>query len=104
MPQQKRLKLLKDIKNFKVVGFEAVARYLGFHVTHDARLLPSSEGLLCYRTSVMWMASIESDRILVQDLDSLYLNRVDVVRCTVAAVRKLSCAGFLSEVGICRQA
>ena len=45
--------------------------YLGFHVTHDARQLPSSEGLLCYRTSVMWIVSIKSDRILSQDLVSL---------------------------------
>ena len=55
----------------KSVGFEVVTPYLGFHVTHDARLLPSSEGLLCYRTSVMWMVSIQSDRILAQDLVSL---------------------------------
>ena len=45
--------------------------YLGFHITHDARLLPSSEGLLCYRTSVMWIVSIKSDRIPSQDLVSL---------------------------------
>ena len=44
--------------------FEIGAKYLGFHVTHDARLLPSSEGLLWYRTSVIWVVLIESDRTL----------------------------------------
>ena len=50
---------------------EIVAAYLGFHVAHDAHLLPSSEGLLCYRTSAILVLSIESDRILSQDLVSL---------------------------------
>ena len=48
-----------------------LASYRRFHVTHDAHLLPSTEGLLCYRTSVMWEVSIESDRTLAQDLVSL---------------------------------
>lgn len=63
------------MKSCKVGGFDVVALYLGFHVTHDARLLPSSEGLRCYRTSVMWMVPIESDRILGEDLVSLSESR-----------------------------
>ena len=48
-----RANILKGTEGSEMIDTEIVAAYLGFHVAHDAHLLPSFEGLLCYRTSAI---------------------------------------------------